>query len=58
LAQRVSVGDFAQRRVDPVHPVVGCQPAVVEQQMVRRHLGSDRDALLLGPLFGFYFFKG
>ncbi len=40
---------LAQRRVDPVAAVVGGQPAVVEQQVVRRHLGGDRNALLLGP---------
>ena len=49
LAQRLGVGGLTQRRVDAVAAVVGGQPAVVEQQVVRRHLGGDRNALRLRP---------
>ncbi|SKU32858.1 Uncharacterised protein [Mycobacteroides abscessus subsp. abscessus] len=49
LAQRRGVAGLTERRVHPVHTVVGRQSTIIEQQMVRRHLGSNRNPLRLGP---------
>ena len=48
-AQRERIGFLAQRRIHPVASVVAGKPAVIEHEVVRRHLGGDRNPLLLSP---------
>ena len=52
-AQRLRIGLLAQRRIDPIYPVISGQPAVVEHQMVWCHLCGDRNPLLLSPFQDF-----
>ena len=49
VPQRHGVREFPQGRVHLVHRVVGLEPRVVEQQVVRGDLGADRDPEPLRP---------